>query len=287
MQRGNKAARTSASSTPNSSPSFQRGAGGGGSSSGPSAPAAPSTCCVAECTNAVRSYIVLVGNDGAEEVRQAPVCATHWDEAHMRQSIPSVDERLKLARAIKLVLWLGKGGSTKSTTQMLMAWCMAVERKLNVFSVDIDDQNDLAGMLLRKRVHDWAQTLGDDATFDEEGQFWYKTMEGYDRPITHHDYMARPVTVEEEQRWGRDDSYGLHHPRVTSSNGKRAVRSVQESFEAFAQQGDAELPVVPKEIPVRDIMLHLCANDAQATQELAGLDSNNLGTIHLLYAAEL
>eukprot|EP00953_Heterococcus_sp_UTEX-ZZ885_P027488 14743-Heterococcus_DN1.PRE.6 len=294
MQRACKSARTSDSNTPggsqgggarrenNASP---RTPGNGGSSSGPSAPAAPSTCCVVGCTNAVRSYTVLVGNEGADEVRQAPVCATHWNEAHMRQGIPSVEARPKLDRAVKLVLWLGKGGSTKSTTQMLMAWSMAVERKMKVLSVDLDDQNDLAGMLLRKRVHDWAGTLGDDATFDEEGQFWYRTTEGYDRPITHHDYMARPVTVEEQERWGRGDTYGLHHPRVKSFGGKRTVRSIQESFEAFTDTGDAELlPVVPEQIEVREIMQHL--HNRSAGRKLAGLEPDNLGTIHLLYAGD-
>jgi hypothetical protein len=91
---------------------------------------------------------------------------------------------------------------------------------MTVLPVDLDDQNGLAAKLLRYSTTVWASEQTGTRPMGEPNQTleqvlasrgcYIRSDDGVDTPITHHTYMARPVTAEEFANGG----HHMHSTRL-------------------------------------------------------------------------
>eukprot|EP00953_Heterococcus_sp_UTEX-ZZ885_P020937 11712-Heterococcus_DN1.PRE.2 len=241
------------------------------------------------CPAPARTYCTVKGEAGTVVHKHALVCPAHYNEKDVRRAVRGIaarEQHQPQLRPIKLISWLGKGGSTKTTTTNLLGYNMAVERKMNVLVVDVDDQNDLAAKLLRYPTTVWAsQQLGarpmgePNQTLEQvlaTGGYYIRSVNGVDTPITHHTYMARPVTDEEIAQWGQSHA---QYPLVRQISGHPAVvRSIQQSLEPFAVSGEGQaINIIPEKVPLQAIMQFLkTQEDGSGLISLQAIDTSDL-----------
>jgi hypothetical protein len=251
------------------------------------------------CPAPMHTYTVVEGDAGTVAQRFAFVCTTHYNEKDVRRAVRGIAAREQYQpqlRPIKLCDWMGRGGCTKSTTLNLTAYNMATERKMKVLATDVDDQNDLAAKLLRYSTTVWAsqqlgaRPVGDPTQTLEQvlasGGCYIRCVNGVDTPITHHTYMARPVTAAETAKWGQQHA---QYPLVRQIPGHpAAVRSIQQSLEPFAVSGEGQaLPIIPEKVPLQAIIEFLkTQEDGNSSIGLQAINTSDLGEIHVLYSGE-
>jgi AAA domain len=249
------------------------------------------------CPAPVRTYAVVEGEAGTVVHKPALVCPAHYNEKDVRRAVRGIaarEQRQQQLRPIKLNCWNGKGGGGKTTTISLVAYGMAIERKMKVLPVDLDDQNDLAAKLLRYSTTVWAsQQIGarpmgePNQTLEQvlaSGGCYIRPVNGVDTPITHHTYMARPVTA--EALWGPPR---VQYPLVRQIPGHAAVvRSIQQSLEPFAVSGEGQaISIIPEKVPLQAIIQFLkTQEDGSSAISLQAIHTSDLGEIHVLYSGK-